>query len=362
MADYDEIAALLQGGADEGQLPPEAYLAALAKAKDSGAEQQLIGQQEAGAGDLRTMSLFTSLGQNPLLQGIRSTSAEQSSALGSAAARTEARLAARQQVDPLRLEALRQAAERLKLQQDNAAQAGSLGLERLKLAQQRLADTRARLAAGAEAARAKAEAKAQENAKKEEQGGFKLEGSLRKEFQALPAYKNYQIAAVALDQIQRAAQDPSAAGDLALITNFMRSLDPNTGVKDQEFNNAQNAGGMYDKAAALLARIQSGERLTGEQRASFLNAARSNVAALKRSYDAALNHYRSLAGSYKVAPDRVAMPVGVDIDLEAPGPSLPPAPGGVVGPGDPRSVKQTLTKDGKTYRVYADGHVTVEEH
>lgn len=225
-------------------------------------------------------------------------------------------------------------------------------------------------------AKTKAAAKAKSEAEKAQHASFKLEGDLRKEFQGLPAYKNYEIAAVAFDQIQSAFNDPSAQGDIAGITAFMKSLDPATGVKDQEFQNASNAGGLLDKAAVSLARVQNGERLTPEQREGFLRVARNNVAALKKPHDAALKQYQGLAKSYKVAPERVAAPAS-NIDLNAPNPPEPKraapatpttsAPAGPVGAGDPRNVKSTVTftdpRDGKqkTLRTYADGRSTITD-
>jgi hypothetical protein len=207
-------------------------------------------------------------------------------------------------------------------------------------------------AAAAAARRTKAEGE------KKTQGGIKLEGDLRKEFQGLPAYKNYQTASVAYEQMQSAANDSSGASDIALVTNYMRSLDPETGVKETEFRNAQNAGGFDDKARAAYTKIMSGEFLTPKMRQELLRSARSNVAALKRPHDSALKRYEELATSYSVDPKRVAAPGGhIALDEPPTGPTaLPPSPGGVVGPGDPRNIKATQEIDGKRYVLRGDGN------
>ena len=78
----------------------------------------------------------------------------------------------------------------------------------------------------------------------------------------------------AFDRIQASAEDPSPAGDLALIFNFMKMLDPGSTVREGEFANAQNAGGVDDTLRGLYNRVTKGTRLTEPQRADFLN--RSN--------------------------------------------------------------------------------------
>jgi hypothetical protein len=65
------------------------------------------------------------------------------------------------------------------------------------------------------------------------------------------------------------AADPSAAGDLSLIFSYMKMLDPGSTVREGEFANAQNAGGVNDKISNIYNKLISGERLTEGQRKSF---------------------------------------------------------------------------------------------
>lgn len=66
------------------------------------------------------------------------------------------------------------------------------------------------------------------------------------------------------------ASDPSAAGDLALIFNYMKVLDPGSTVREGEFATAQNSGSVPSAIVARYNKIISGERLAPEQRADFL--------------------------------------------------------------------------------------------
>jgi hypothetical protein len=333
--------------ADPQDLEAQALMEELrARAREQGQQrtqlQGTLSRQQGQAGGLRNLSLLSSLGDNPLLRGVRDTAGQQGQQVDNLAARTEGRLAnlGGGGMDPasalLRLRALGQGDRRIGLQESEAERKAK--------------------AAAATGARRAAETEA-----KETRGNIKLEGDLRKEFQALPAYKNFQIASVAYEQINQAFADPSAAGDIAGITSFMKSLDPETGVKDQEFNNASNAGGMYDKAAALLSKVRNGQRLTPEQRADFVRVARANVNALKRPHDVALEKYQGLGKSYNVDPSRVASPAS-DIDLTAP-PSTGPAPAPGAAP-KPATAQRSFSRtfegaDGKKYGQRADGSVVL---
>jgi hypothetical protein len=72
-------------------------------------------------------------------------------------------------------------------------------------------------------------------------------------------------------RVIESAADPSAAGDLALIFNYMKVLDPGSTVREGEFATAQNAGGVDQRAVALYNRVLKGERLSPEQRADFVD-------------------------------------------------------------------------------------------
>ena len=81
-------------------------------------------------------------------------------------------------------------------------------------------------------------------------------------------------------RIKQAAEDPSAAGDLALIFNYMKLLDPGSVVRESEFATAAGARGWLNtpegsKAPAIvkqaIQRAYTGERLLPEQREDFVN-------------------------------------------------------------------------------------------
>lgn len=97
-------------------------------------------------------------------------------------------------------------------------------------------------------------------------------GGIRKEFTGLS--KDFVKIRDAYDRVQSAARSPSAAGDLALIFNYMKILDPGSVVREGEFATAQNAAGVPEQLRAQYNKVISGERLTDATRDDFVSQAR----------------------------------------------------------------------------------------
>lgn len=141
-----------------------------------------------------------------------------------------------------------------------------------------------------------------------EDGGtdFDTEQKLRKEFTGLPTVKDFSSINDAWDRVQASAADPSPAGDLALIFNYMKMLDPGSVVREGEFATAQNAGSVDDRVWGMYNRILSGERLTPEQRGDFMDRAGQMFNAQAGNFNDAAERYRGLATQYGLQPDRIA--------------------------------------------------------
>jgi hypothetical protein len=114
-------------------------------------------------------------------------------------------------------------------------------------------------------------AKEVEAAGKKIEGTGKLASELRKERSGLPTTKATQDVAAAYNKIQSAASKPSAAGDMALIFNYMKMLDPGSTVREGEYATAQQATNVPGQVVSMYNRILRGERLNETQRADFLN-------------------------------------------------------------------------------------------
>lgn len=98
--------------------------------------------------------------------------------------------------------------------------------------------------------------------------------NLRKELTANPISKETKEISSAYSRIENAFKGtPSAAGDLSGIFAYMKMLDPGSTVREGEFANAQNAGGLDDQLRNQYNKLVNGERLNPEQRKDFLNQA-----------------------------------------------------------------------------------------
>jgi hypothetical protein len=129
--------------------------------------------------------------------------------------------------------------------------------------------------------------------------------SLRKEFNALPDVKAFNEVDASFKKIESAATNDSPAGDLALITGFMKIIDPGSSVKEGEFANAQNAGGVPEKIQAQYNSIVNGERLAPSQRADFLRQAKALHDVHRQRYEGQATRYRTLATRQGASPDDV---------------------------------------------------------
>lgn len=139
------------------------------------------------------------------------------------------------------------------------------------------------------------------------------ENTLRTEF--TKNNKNFIVQADSYSKIKTAAENPSPAGDLSLIFNFMKMLDPQSTVRESEFQNAANAAPLLTKLGIDFNKISTvweGKVLTDMQRKDFLNKTQALYDAGKSGYDRLVNAYTDLANLYSVRPEAV---VGIDFSL-----------------------------------------------
>jgi hypothetical protein len=100
------------------------------------------------------------------------------------------------------------------------------------------------------------------------------------------------------EQIYNGAQDPSAAGDIAMIFAFMKMLDPTSVVRESEYATAAAAGPLVDtKTRGLYNQVVLGQRLTAAQRADFLKTTAGVYRGDLKKYETSLAQAKSLAAN-----------------------------------------------------------------
>lgn len=130
----------------------------------------------------------------------------------------------------------------------------------------------------------------------------------RKEFSGLPAVKAFSEQSQAYGRIVASAKDPSPAGDLAMIFNFMKVLDPGSVVRESEFSTAAQASAWLQQSEQLgidvprpiaqaIRSIENGQRLSPEQRADFLGRAGALYDNAEQVYKSVEDQFKSIAES-----------------------------------------------------------------
>lgn len=95
----------------------------------------------------------------------------------------------------------------------------------------------------------------------------RIEGGLRKEFTALS--DDFRKVRDSFGRVQTSVDNPSPAGDISLVFNFMKMLDPGSVVRESEFLLARNAASVPTRLRVAVEQLRTGEGLGPEQRADF---------------------------------------------------------------------------------------------
>ncbi len=98
---------------------------------------------------------------------------------------------------------------------------------------------------------------------------FTHAATLRKEYDDLS--KSFNTVRDSYNRIIVSAKDPSPAGDLSLIFNYMKILDPGSVVRESEFATAENAAGVPEQIRRNYNKVLSGEKLGPDQRKDFVS-------------------------------------------------------------------------------------------
>jgi len=157
--------------------------------------------------------------------------------------------------------------------------------------------------ASVEPDREAASLKAEERINKEVQQNLKTEEGLRKEFNTL--LKDFNLVADANARVNVAGTNPTAAGDLALIFNFMKMLDPGSTVREGEFANAENSAGIPQRVRGQYNSIVNGQRLSETQRDDFLSRSGDLFTAAQEEAVKTADAYEGIARRAGVNPQNV---------------------------------------------------------
>lgn len=150
---------------------------------------------------------------------------------------------------------------------------------------------------------------------------FNQAAELRKEFQSQS--KNYQQVRDSYNRIQTSAQSPTPAGDLSMLYNYMKMLDPGSVVRESEFRSAATAKPMLERLGLswdAIGSVWNGNKMTPGMRQDFLNRASQLYNTENQQHSQRVNEYKRVATGFGVNPNMVIT------DMEATGAPPPTAP------------------------------------
>ncbi len=130
---------------------------------------------------------------------------------------------------------------------------------------------------------------------------------MQKDYEGADTYKNYNEATQAYNQLVQLTQNATAKGfgDIAILTKFMKSIDPRSVVREQEYKTASETGNLWQRLENSVRGLLTGQKISDEQRDQILSAAKeamdANTRYFKRwrddkvgAYNNSLDLYRSI--------------------------------------------------------------------
>lgn len=153
---------------------------------------------------------------------------------------------------------------------------------------------------------------------------FNAADKLRDDF--VRQYKPYADVGRSMNVINTAAADPTGAKDIALVTTFMKMLDPGSTVRESEFATAQNTGALWERLKAQANAVASGQKLTQQQRTEMAAAAKQFADSTMKDAGKLRRDYEGLAKRRGLDPGEIMLGIGDDQ------PAAPSAPSATSGP------------------------------
>jgi len=173
---------------------------------------------------------------------------------------------------------------------------------------------------------------------------FEQEKTLRGEYQNRT--KLFNELDSTFSNLQSSAKAGTGPGDIALITGFMKMLDPGSVVRETEFATARDTAGLAARLENLLTKLQSGEFLKPAQRQEYVNLAKQYYDAAKQKADQERRSLDVVVKNYKLNRENV---FGVEPEPASSGASTTPSAGAT--PTAP--VTQSFTRPAQTPPVSA---------
>jgi hypothetical protein len=179
---------------------------------------------------------------------------------------------------------------------------------------------------GIETKKAAIELAALENGTGDPKEKFTQEEKIRKEWQGRS--KMYGELQNTFNTLQASAQSANGPGDIALITGFMKMLDPGSVVRETEFATARDTAGLFTQLQNRLEKAQNGQLLSPKQRSEYVALSQKYLDSAQKKANQEKKDLGIVVKNYRLNPENV---FGAE---QAPSPPLPTSAtvGGVTYP------------------------------
>ena len=154
---------------------------------------------------------------------------------------------------------------------------------------------------------------------------FEQEEKLRKEYQGRT--KVYGELGTTYQNMQSSAAAKTGPGDIALITGFMKMLDPGSVVRETEFATARDTAGLYERLKNQATKLESGQLLglDSKQRNEYVNLAKQYLDSSQKKAGEDKTALGVVVKNYKLNPDNVFGPAPKAAPVPGRAPNLPGA-------------------------------------
>jgi len=144
---------------------------------------------------------------------------------------------------------------------------------------------------------------------------FAQEEKIRKEWQGRS--KMYGELQGTFNNIKASADTGNGPGDIALITSFMKMLDPGSVVRETEFATARDTAGLFTQLQNRLEKAKNGQLLNPTQRAEYVALSQKYLDSAQKKANQEKKDLGIVVKNYKLNPENV---FGAE---QAPPPPLP---------------------------------------
>jgi hypothetical protein len=147
---------------------------------------------------------------------------------------------------------------------------------------------------------------------------FGYEEKIRKEYQTRTG--KYRELDGTFSNIKTSAASANGPGDIALITSFMKMLDPGSVVRETEFATGRDTAGLYANLQNRLQKAQNGQFLNKTQRDEYVALSKQYLDASKKRANEEKESLGKVVKNYGLNPENV---FGIEAPVAAPAAPAP---------------------------------------